>query len=40
MAYTPPGETRRRIYRFMKERLLAGQPPTIREVQEASASAS
>ena len=35
MAYTPPGETRRRIYRFMKERLLAGQPPTIREVQEA-----
>ena len=35
MAYTPPGETRRRIYLFMKERLLAGQPPTIREVQEA-----
>lgn len=35
MAYTPPGETRRRIYRFMRERLMAGLPPTIREVQEA-----
>jgi len=33
MAYTKPGETRRRIYQFMRRRLLDGQPPTIREVQ-------
>ena len=34
MAYTTPGETRERIYRFMKARLLAGQPPTVRDVQQ------
>ncbi|GAB4222846.1 MAG: transcriptional repressor LexA [Acidobacteriota bacterium] len=33
MAYTPPGETRRRVYRWVRERLLAGEPPTVREVQ-------
>ena len=33
MAYTKPGETRSRIYQFMRRRLLDGQPPTIREVQ-------
>ncbi|HEX6789948.1 MAG TPA: transcriptional repressor LexA [Candidatus Krumholzibacteria bacterium] len=30
---TPPGETREQIYQFMRERLLAGKPPTVREVQ-------
>src|SRR5262245_33251014 len=32
---TPPGETWDRIFLFMQQRLLAGDPPTIREVQEA-----
>jgi repressor LexA len=32
---TPPGETRDRIFLFMQQRLLAGDPPTIREVQDA-----
>ena len=32
----PRGETRERIYRFVRERLLAGRPPTVREVQEAA----
>ena len=31
----PPGQTRERIYRFVRERLLAGRPPTVREVQHA-----
>jgi repressor LexA len=31
----PHGKTRERIYRFVRERLLAGQPPTMREVQRA-----
>ena len=35
MAYTNPGETRARIYEFLRERLLAGSPPTVREVQAA-----
>ncbi|RMG49244.1 MAG: repressor LexA [Acidobacteria bacterium] len=35
MAHTPPGETREKIYRFVRERLEAGAPPTIREVQRA-----
>ena len=30
---TPPGETREKIYTFMRDRLLAGMPPTVREVQ-------
>lgn len=30
---TPPGETRESIYQFMRDRLLAGKPPTVREVQ-------
>lgn len=34
MAYTKPGTTRNRIYRFVRNRLLEGQPPTVREVQE------
>lgn len=32
---TPPGQTRERIYRFVRDRLLAGNPPSIREVQRA-----
>ena len=35
MGRTPAGETRERIYRFVRERLWAGRPPTVREVQEA-----
>ncbi|MCE9636002.1 MAG: transcriptional repressor LexA [Planctomycetes bacterium] len=35
MSHTPPGETRGRVLRFVRERLLAGRPPTVREVQEA-----
>ena len=35
MGRTPAGETRERIFRFVRERLLAGQPPTTREVQKA-----
>ena len=33
--FTPPGETRNRVYRYVRERLEAGYPPTIREVQGA-----
>lgn len=33
--HTPPGETRERVYGFVRERLLRGRPPTVREVQEA-----
>ena len=32
---TPPGRTREEVFRFVKSRLKAGRPPTIREVQEA-----
>lgn len=35
MAHTPPGRTREKVFRFMRKRLLAGAPPTVREVQEA-----
>jgi repressor LexA len=35
MGRTPTGQTRRRIYEFVRGRLLEGAPPTIREVQEA-----
>ena len=33
MGRTPPGQTRERIFRFVRDRLLNGRPPTIREVQ-------
>ncbi|MGH9382364.1 MAG: transcriptional repressor LexA [Thermoanaerobaculia bacterium] len=33
MAYTRPGETRERIWRHVRDQLLAGRPPTVREVQ-------
>lgn len=32
---TPPGETRERIFRFVRGQLLRGKPPTVREVQAA-----
>lgn len=32
---TKRGETRERVYRFVRERLDAGQPPTVREIQKA-----
>lgn len=35
MPKTPPGETRERVYRYVRERLFEGRPPTIREVQHA-----
>jgi len=34
MGRTPAGRTREKIYRFMRERLLTGRAPTVREVQE------
>jgi len=33
--YTPEGDTREKIYRFMHKRLTAGRSPTLREVQAA-----
>ena len=35
MAYTPPGRTREKVYRFVAQRLKEGSPPTVREVQKA-----
>ena len=35
MGRTPAGETRRKVFEFVRDRLLAGQPPTVREVQDA-----
>lgn len=35
MGRTPPGETRERIFQYVRDRLLSGSPPTVREVQEA-----
>ena len=35
MGRTPAGETRKKVFAFVRDRLLAGQPPTVREVQEA-----
>jgi len=35
MPKTPPGETRERVYCYVRERLFEGRPPTIREVQHA-----
>lgn len=35
MAYSTPGRSRERVFQFVSKRLLAGLPPTIREVQEA-----
>ncbi len=35
MGRTPAGQTRRKVFAFVRQRLLAGHPPTVREVQEA-----
>jgi repressor LexA len=35
MGRTPPGKTRARVFAFVRDRILAGLPPTVREVQEA-----
>jgi repressor LexA len=35
MGRTPPGQTRERIFRFVRDRLLSGRPPTVRDVQAA-----
>ena len=35
MGRTPPGQTRERVFHLVRERLLAGEPPTVREVQQA-----
>jgi repressor LexA len=35
MGRTPAGQTRERVFRLVRERLLAGSPPTVREVQAA-----
>jgi repressor LexA len=35
MGRTPPGATREKVLAFVRDRILAGSPPTIREVQEA-----
>jgi repressor LexA len=35
MGRTPAGQTRERVLRLVRERLLAGAPPTIREVQRS-----
>ncbi len=34
MGKTPPGETRHSVFNFVRQRLLAGEPPTVREVQK------
>jgi repressor LexA len=31
---TPPGQTREKIFQFVRDRLLEGLPPTVREIQE------
>lgn len=35
MAYSEPGKTRNRVFQFVQDRIHAGEPPTVREVQEA-----
>lgn len=35
MGRTPAGQTRDRVFRFVREKLLGGNPPTVREVQAA-----
>ena len=33
--FTPPGETREKVYRFVRRRIFEALPPTVREVQQA-----
>ena len=35
MAYSEPGKTRAEVFALVRRRILAGDPPTVREVQEA-----
>lgn len=35
MGRTPTGETREKVFRFVRDRLHGGLPPTVREVMEA-----
>ena len=35
MGRTPVGRTREKVFKFVRRRLLSGQPPTVREVQKA-----
>ena len=35
MAYTPPGRTRSEVLNYVRKRLRAGDPPSVREVQKA-----
>ncbi len=35
MGRTPAGQTRDKVFRFIRDRLLSGRPPTVREVQKA-----
>lgn len=35
MGRTPRGQTRAKIFRYVRQSLLKGQPPTVREVQNA-----
>jgi repressor LexA len=35
MGRTPNGQTRERVFRLVRDRLLAGLPPTVREIQQA-----
>jgi repressor LexA len=37
MGRTPAGQSREAVFRFVRDRILAGIPPTVREVQEAFA---
>jgi len=34
MGRTPTGQTREKVFRLVRERLLGGSPPTVREVQQ------
>ena len=35
MGRTPAGETRSKVFRFVRDRLAEGHPPTVRDVMEA-----
>jgi repressor LexA len=35
MGRTPAGQTRDKVFRFVRDRLASGRPPTVREVMEA-----
>ncbi len=35
MSQTPPGETREKIYYYIREKILSGRSPSLSEVQEA-----